>query len=339
MLPGDGIGPEMMNYVKQVYRYAGAPIDFEEIRMDPNTESEVDFYNAITSIKRNGVGLKGNIETRENRPGTMSRNVELRNQLDLFAYILHCKSFPGVHTRHSNVDIMIVRQNTEGEYQMLEHENAPGVVESLKIVTRDNSERLARYGFDLATRLGRKKVTIVHKANIMKISDGLFLETCSEVAKEYPNIEHNNMIIDNCCMQMVSKPQQFDVMIMTNLYGNIVANVACGLIGGPGLLSGQNLGTNYAVFEPGTRNSGKAISGKNIANPIAMLSASADLLQYLKLDHHAHLINDAIYKTVNIDRIHTPDLRGQATSIDVVQNIIRIIQEETKVRNWGGARI
>jgi len=229
---------------------------------------------------------------------------------------------------------MIVRQNTEGEYQMLEHENAPGVVESLKIVTRDNSERLARYGFDLATRLGRKKVTIVHKANIMKISDGLFLETCSEVAKEYPNIEHNNMIIDNCCMQMVSKPQQFDVMIMTNLYGNIVANVACGLIGGPGLLSGQNLGTNYAVFEPGTRNSGKAISGKNIANPIAMLSASADLLQYLKLDHHAQLINDAIYKTVNIDRIHTPDLRGQATSIDVVQNIIRIIQEETKVRNW-----
>ena len=147
----------------------------------------------------------GNIETRVNRPGSISRNVELRNQLDLFAYILNCKSFPGIHTRHKDVDILIIRQNTEGEYAMQEHENVSGVVESLKIVTRQNSERLARYGFDLATKLGRKKVTIVHKANIMKISDGLFLETCSEVAKEYPHIETNNMIIDNCCMQMVSK--------------------------------------------------------------------------------------------------------------------------------------
>jgi len=334
MLPGDGIGPEMMNYVKEVFRYAGAPVDLEEITLDPNSDSEDDLYNAITSIKRNGVGIKGNIETRVNRPGSISRNVELRNQLDLFAYILNCKSFPGIHTRHKDVDILIIRQNTEGEYAMLEHENVSGVVESLKIVTRENSERLARYGFDLATKLGRKKVTIVHKANIMKISDGLFLETCSEVAKEYPHIETNNMIIDNCCMQMVAKPQQFDVMIMTNLYGNIVSNVACGLIGGPGLLSGQNIGENYAVFEPGTRNSGANIAGKNIANPIAMLTAGADLLQYLKLHHHAQLIYDAIYKTINIDRIHTPDLRGQATSIDVVQNIIRNIQEETKARNW-----
>lgn len=332
MLPGDGIGPEMMNYVKEVYRYAGAPVDFEEIRMDPN--SEVDFYNAITSIKRNGVGLKGNIETRENRPDYLSRNVELRNQLDLFAYLLHCKSFPGVPTRHQDVDILIIRQNTEGEYAMLEHESVSGVVESLKVVTRENSERLARYGFDLAHKLGRKKVTIVHKANIMKQADGLFLETCQRVAKDYPSIQSDNMIIDNCCMQMVSKPQQFDVMIMTNLYGNIVSNVACGLIGGPGLLAGANLGSKYAVFEPGTRNSGQSIAGKNIGNPVAMLSAAADLLQYLRLTGHARLLYDAIDRTVNVDCIHTPDLRGQATSIDVVQNIIRIIQEQTKVRNW-----
>jgi len=219
---------------------------------------------------------------------------------------------------------------------MLEHENVSGVVESLKIVTRDNSQRLARYAFDLAQKLGRKKVTIVHKANIMKLADGLFLETCQQVAKEYPNIETNNMIIDNCCMQLVAKPNQFDVMIMTNLYGNIVSNLACGLIGGPGLLSGKNIGPQYAVFEPGTRNTGNALAGKNIANPIAMLNASAELLDHLGLDFHAELLQNAIYKTVNIDRVHTPDLRGQATSIDVVQNVIRNIQEQTKTKNWGG---
>lgn len=334
MLPGDGIGPEMMGYVKEVFRYAGAPVDFEEIRFDPNAQSEEEFFNAITSIKRNGVAIKGNIETRENKPGQISRNVELRNELDLFAYIVNCKSFPGIQTRHKDIDILIIRQNTEGEYAMLEHENVSGVVESLKIVTRDNSERLARFAFDQAVKLGRKKVTTVHKANIMKASDGLFLETCSEVAKEYPNIEHNNMIIDNCCMQMVSKPNQFDVMIMTNLYGTIVSNVACGLIGGPGLLSGRNIGPQYAVFEPGTRNTGKSIAGKNIANPMAMLSASADLLDYLGLFHHGKLIHDAINKTINIDMVHTPDLHGQATSIDVVQNVIRNIQDQTKAKNW-----
>jgi len=270
---------------------------------------------------------------------------------------MHCKSFPGVETRHKDVDIVIVRQNTEGEYAMLEHEvsfltvcqisfflnyyinvfpfqNAPGIVESLKVVTRANSERLARHAFELATKMGRKKVTTVHKANIMKVSDGLFLETCTNVAKEYPHIEHDNMIIDNCCMQMVSKPQQFDVMIMTNLYGNIVSNLACGLLGGPGLLSGRNLGPKYAVFEPGTRNTGKSIAGKNIANPIAMLSASAKLLDHLGLNYHANLVQGAITKTINEDHVHTPDLRGMATSIDVVQNIIRNIQEETKVQNW-----
>ncbi|KZS16963.1 Isocitrate dehydrogenase [NAD] subunit, mitochondrial [Daphnia magna] len=339
MLPGDGIGPEMMNYVKEVFRYAGVPVDFEEIHFDPNSESEVDFFDAITSIKRNGVAIKGNIETRENRPGQISRNVELRNELDLFAYIMNCKSFPGIQTRHKDIDIVLIRQNTEGEYAMLEHENAPGVVESLKIVTRANSERLARYAFDLAQKQGRKKVTTVHKANIMKVSDGLFLETCTEVAKEYPNIEHNNMIIDNCCMQMVAKPQQFDVMIMTNLYGNIVSNLACGLIGGPGLLSGRNMGPQYAVFEPGTRNTGQSIAGKNIANPIAMLNASVDLLDHLGLDYHAQMVGSAVNKTVNDDRIWTPDLHGQATSIDVVQNVIRNIQEQTKTKNWGGPRM
>ncbi|XP_069694262.1 isocitrate dehydrogenase [NAD] subunit gamma, mitochondrial-like isoform X2 [Periplaneta americana] len=334
MLPGSGIGPELMNYVKEVFRYAGVPVDFEEVQMDPKSETNVDLEYAITSIQRNGVAIKGNIETGSMSRGVQSRNVALRNELDLYINVLHCKSYPGVHARHKDIDIIIVRQNTEGEYAMLEHESVNGVVESMKVVTSENSERVARYAFEYAKKHGRKKVTTIHKANIMKLSDGLFLETSRKIAKDYPDIEHNDMIIDNCCMQLVSKPHQFDVMIMTNLYGTIVSNVVCGLVGGAGLLSGKNYGDHYAIFEPGTRNTGTAIAGKNIANPIAMLNASVDMLEHLGHRYHANLIDKAIHRTVSEDRIHTPDLGGQATSIDVVQNIVKYLQETTKSSNW-----
>jgi len=264
----------------------------------------------------------------------MSRNVALRNELDLFVNVLHCYSFPGIPSRHQGIDITIVRQNTEGEYAMMEHESVRGVVECLKVVTRANSERLARYAFELARNNGRKKVTTVHKANIMKSSDGLFLAVSREVAKDYPDIEHNDMIIDNCCMQLVSRPHQFDVMLTTNLYGTIVSNVICGLTGGAGLFSGRNYGREFAVFEPGTRNTGTAIAGKNIANPISMLNAAVDLLLHLGLDNHAQWLAEGIHKTINEDKIHTPDLGGQATSMDVVKNIIEYLQLKTKVENW-----
>ncbi|XP_045481395.1 isocitrate dehydrogenase [NAD] subunit gamma, mitochondrial-like isoform X1 [Harmonia axyridis] len=321
MLPGGGIGPELMSYVREVFKCAGAPVDFEVIDIDP-TEETKQFEYALTSIKRNGVAIKGNIETKSETTGVLSRNVAIRNELDLYINVVHCKSFPGVPARQSNVDVMIIRQNTEGEYAMLEHESVHGVVESMKVVTESNSERVARYAFEFAKRHGRKKVTTIHKANIMKISDGLFLDTAKRVALEYPEIEHNDMIIDNCCMQLVSSPQQFDVMMMTNLYGSVVSNVACGLIGGAGLLSGRNYGDHYAIFEPGTRNTGTAIAGKNIANPIAMLSASVDMLEHLGHQLHADLIRGAMSKTISEDRIHTPDLGGTAKSTDVVQRII-----------------
>lgn len=213
---------------------------------------------------------------------------------------------------------------------MLEHENVPGVVESMKICTRENSEKLARYAFKFAKSKGRKKVTAIHKANIMKLADGLFLEVCRQIAEENPDIEFNHMIIDNCCMQLVSQPQQFDVILTSNLYGNIISNIVCGLVGGAGLFSGRNYGDDYAVFEPGTRNTGSAIAGKNIANPVAMLNASADLLEHLDLTIQAKILRDAINKTINIDRIHTPDLGGEATSLDVVQNVIKEIQANTQ---------
>lgn len=325
MLPGGGIGPELMKYVRDIFHFSGAPIDFEVIDIEPTTVGNEDLEYAIMSIKRNGVAIKGNIETKSEAVDTISRNVAIRNELDLYVNVLHCKSYPGIPCRQSNLDIIIVRQNTEGEYAMLEHESAKGIVESMKVVTEENAERVARYAFEFARVNGRKKVTTVHKANIMKLSDGLFLEVSKKVAKDYPNLEHNNMIIDNCCMQLVSNPHQFDVMNMTNLYGTIVSNVICGLVGGAGLFSGRNYGDHYAIFEPGTRNTGTAIAGKNIANPIAMLNASVDMLNHLGHTQHAKLISDAIYQTVVEDKIYTSDLGGTASSTDVIDNMYKIL--------------
>ena len=219
-----------------------------------------------------------------------------------------------------------MRQNTEGEYAMLEHESVKGVVESLKIVTEKSTERLCRYAFQWARDNGRKKVTLVHKANIMKVTDGLFLEVSQRVAKDYPELQYNNMIIDNCCMQLVSNPWQFDVMILTNLYGTIVTNLICGLIGGPGVISGSNIGPRYSLFEPGTRNTGRSLAGSNRANPCAMLNAGADLLAHLELDYHAKLVRGAVWQTLNVDKIHTRDLGGSASSREVVQNVINHIK-------------
>lgn len=330
VLPGGGIGPELVSYVKEIFNYAGVPVDFEEVPIDPSSDSNEDLDNAITSIRRNGAALKGNIETRSLNPDVISRNVALRNELDLFVNVVHIKSYEGVKARHQNVDLIIVRQNTEGEYSMAEHESVPGIVECIKVVTRENSERLARYAFEYARKLGRKKVTTVHKANIMKASDGLFLAVSRDVAKDYPDIEFNDMIIDNCCMQLASRPHQFDVMLTTNLYGTIVSNVACGLVGGAGLYSGKNYGDHYAIFEPGTRNTGTSLTGKNVANPISMLNASVDLLEHLELHKQAALIREAINKTINEDRIQTADIGGAATSTEVVENVLKYLQANTK---------
>ncbi|XP_011196884.2 isocitrate dehydrogenase [NAD] subunit gamma, mitochondrial isoform X2 [Zeugodacus cucurbitae] len=325
MLPGGGIGPELMHYIREIFSFVGAPIDFEVIDIDPSTEGNHDLEYAITSIKRNGVAIKGNIETKSQGLDEVSRNVAIRNELDLYVNVVHCRAYPGIPSRHKNIDIVLIRQNTDGEYAMLEHESVRGVVESMKVVTVENAERVARYAFEYARQNNRKKVTTIHKANIMKLSDGLFLDVAKNVHKEYPEIEHNNMIIDNTCMQLVSNPHQFDVMNMTNLYGTIVSNVICGLIGGAGLLSGANYGDHFAVFEPGTRNTGTAIAGKNIANPVAMIRASAAMLNHLGHKEHARVIYEATYETLVNDGIRTPDVGGTASSTDVVENILKIL--------------
>ncbi|XDV45806.1 hypothetical protein PO909_013834, partial [Leuciscus waleckii] len=327
LIPGDGIGPELLNHVRELFRFCCVPVDFEVVNVNSAASSEDDINNAVTAIKRNGVALKGNIETNHNLPRShKSRNNLLRTSLDLYANVMHCQSLPGVPSHHKDIDVIIIRENTEGEYSSLEHENVPGVVESLKIITRVNSLRIAEYAFNLAREKGRRKVTAVHKANIMKLGDGLFLQCCKEVAAGYPDITLDDMIVDNTTMQLVSKPQQFDVMVMPNLYGNVVSNVCAGLVGGPGLVPGVNYGKDYAVFESATRNTGRSIANKNIANPTATLLAGCVMLDHLKLHAYARMIRKAVLKTLSETRLQTADLGGQCTTSEVVHSIMQEIQ-------------
>uniref|UniRef100_A0AC35FUL5 Isocitrate dehydrogenase [NAD] subunit, mitochondrial n=2 Tax=Panagrolaimus sp. PS1159 TaxID=55785 RepID=A0AC35FUL5_9BILA len=329
-LPGDGIGPEMIDHVHRIFTFAQVPVDFETIQVSSENPREEDLENAIVSVKRNGVALKGNIETKFDDPHFKSRNMEIRRRLDLYANVLHTVTIPTVPSRHKDIDIVMIRENTEGEYSGLEHESAAGVVESLKIVTREKMERISRFAFDYAMKYDRKTVTAVHKANIQKLGDGLFLKIASDIAKnEYPEIKFSAMIVDNASMQLVSRPQQFSggIMLMPNLYGNIISNIACGLVGGPGLVSGMNFGENYAVFETATRNTGTTLAGKDIANPTAFIRASCDMLRYLNYNEYADLISDALFDTLTVQRVHTQDIGGTAKASELVKSLLENIEK------------
>jgi isocitrate dehydrogenase (NAD+) len=335
VLPGDGIGPEMIAHVEKIFQFAQVPVDFEAVSLTSQQNTEEDLDQAIIAIKRNGVALKGNIETKFDDPLFKSRNMELRRQLDLFANVLHCASIPTIPSRHKGIDMIIIRENTEGEYSGLEHTATPGVVESLKIVTRDKIERVSRFAFQYAVKYNRKKVTAVHKANIQKLGDGLFLKICKEIAeREYPEIKFDSMIVDNASMQLVAKPQQFDIMLMPNLYGNIISNIACGLVGGPGLVSGVNIGQKYAVFETGTRNTGTSLTGQDIANPTAFIRAAVDMLRYLGLDEHADMISDALYRTLVEKRVHTKDIGGSAKASELVDVVLEYLEKDMVEKKW-----
>uniref|UniRef100_F1L8D9 Isocitrate dehydrogenase [NAD] subunit, mitochondrial n=2 Tax=Ascaris TaxID=6251 RepID=F1L8D9_ASCSU len=327
VLPGDGIGPEMVAHLQRVFRFANVPVDFEEVPLSSDVGEDA-FENAIISVQRNGIAIKGNIESRFNDPAFKSRNVELRRRLDLYANVLHCASIPTVRCRHKDIDIVLIRENTEGEYSGLEHEAIKGVVESIKIVTRHNIERIARFAFQYALLNNRKRVTCVHKANIQKLGDGLFLKVCREMAaRDYPSLQLDSMIVDNASMQLVSNPQQFDVMLMPNLYGNIISNIACGLVGGAGLVSGINIGSDYAVFETGTRNTATMLAGKDLANPTAFLCAGIDMLHYLHLHEHAMRISNALYKSLTKQDMHTKDIGGEKRSSEVIDSVINNLRD------------
>ncbi|KAF8313391.1 hypothetical protein DL93DRAFT_2202715, partial [Clavulina sp. PMI_390] len=325
LIPGDGIGAEITDSVKEIFEHVNAPIEWEQYDVSGTSAAHEDlFKQAVESMKRNKVGLKGILFTPLEMTGHNSWNVAMRQQLDIYASVVLCKSIRGAPTRHNNVDFAIIRENTEGEYSGLEHQSYPGVVESLKVSTRTKAERISRFAFDFALKNGRKKVTCVHKANIMKLGDGLFLNTFRRVAEEYASagITYNDMIVDNTSMQLVAKPGQFDVMVMPNLYGAITSNIGAALVGGPGVVPGCNIGREYALFEPGCRHVAKDIMGTNKANPAAMILSSTMMLRHLGLDDIANSITAATYDVIAQGKVKTPDLGGNATTSDFTAAVI-----------------
>ena len=328
LIPGDGIGPEIVAATVRIIEATGVDIAWETHIMGAQALEKYGTTlpeETIESIKRNKVALKGPQMTPVGK-GFTSVNVGLRKALDLYANVRPVLNLPNVPSRYTDVDLVIVRENTEGLYSGLEHTVIPGVVESLKIVTEKASMRIAKYAFEYARLHGRKKVSCVHKANIMKLSDGLFLECFEKVAKDYPEIEADNKIVDNCCMQLVIRPEQFDVLVLENLYGDIVSDLAAGLVGGLGVVPGANLGDRHALFET-VHGSAPDIKGKNIANPTAMIQAAVMLLQHLSEKKAANRIYLALERVLMRGEVLTSDLGGKASTKAFAEAIIREIEK------------
>jgi isocitrate dehydrogenase (NAD+) len=319
LIPGDGIGPEVCGAVIDVFDQIHAPIEWDLIE-----SINVDDDALIAKIKSYPAALKGVIYHTVGE-GPYSANVRLRKKLDVYADVVHAFSIPGVKTRHDNIDLVVIRENTEGEYSGLEHEVYPGIVESIKVTTFAASLRLAEYAFEFAYLNNRRKVTAVHKANIMKRVDGEFLKAVRVVSKRYPSVLYEEIIIDNCTMQMVMNPWQFDVMVMPNLYGSILANIASFLVGGPGLTPGANIGKSFAMFEQGTRHMAKDIAHKKIANPTAILLSSAMMLRHLSLPHFASMVENGVFKTLSESKVRTPDIGGTNSTGEFTREVIENI--------------
>ena len=312
LIKGDGIGPEVADAVVAILEAAKAPIAFEEVIVGERaleTEGDLLPERALKSVRRTGVGLKGPVTTPVGK-GFASVNVRLRKTLDLYANLRPVANLPGIASRYENVDVVVVRENTEDLYSGLEHTVVPGVVESLKIITEAASTRIARFAFEYARRHGRKRVTAIHKANIMKLSDGLFLDCFRRVAREFPDIAADDRIVDAACMRLVMDPHAFDVMMMENLYGDILSDLAAGLVGGLGLVPGANLGPTTAIFEA-VHGTAPDIAGSNRANPTALLLSAILMLRHMGLDEFADRIDRAL-RTTLADGIRTGDVGGTA---------------------------
>ena len=312
LIRGDGIGPEVSDAVLSILEASSAPLRFEEVSVGVKAEKDEGAplpERALDSIRKNSVALKGPVGTPVGK-GFASVNVGLRKALDLYANLRPVKNLPGVASRFANVDLVVVRENTEDLYSGLEHVVVPGVVESLKIITEFASTRIARFAFDYARRKGRRRVTAIHKANIMKLSDGLFLDCFRRVAEDYPDIAADDRIVDAACMRLVMNPETFDVLLTENLYGDIVSDLAAGLVGGLGLVPGANLGTKAAIFEA-VHGTAPDIAGKNQANPIALLTSAILMLRHLNLPDHGERIEKALLDTLAAG-IRTPDIGGTA---------------------------
>lgn len=322
LINGDGIGPEITEAVVKILKASGAKINWDlqtagaDVIEDEGTPLPP---RVLESIKVNKVALKAPVTTPIGN-GFRSVNVQLRRALDLYANVRPCKNIPGVKAKYENVDLVIIRENTEGLYSGLEHMIDKNTAETIKLITRKASDRICRYAFDFAVKHKRKQVCVATKANICKLSDGLFLECFRNVASEYPKIETKEILVDNLCMQLVQDPTQFDVLVMPNLYGDIVSDLAAGLIGGLGVAQGANIGLYGAVFEP-VHGSAPDIKGKGIANPTAMLLSAIEMLRYIEENKYADKIEKALFKTLEEGKF-TPDLGGECTTTQFADAVI-----------------
>jgi isocitrate dehydrogenase (NAD+) len=327
LIPGEGIGPEVAAATRRILEASGVQIDWEEIGgRTHNSSDQGTTVNqaAVESVRRNRVALKGPMATAI-AGGAPSVNVALRRTLDLYANLRPVKNMPGVKSHFENVNLILVRENTEDLYSGLEHEVVPGVVESLKIITERASTRIAKFAFEYAKRHARKKIHAIHKANIMKLSDGLFLRSVRAVAVQFPQIEYKELIVDNACMQMVMDPQQFDMLLLPNLYGDVMSDLAAGLVGGLGVVPSANIGDECAMFEA-VHGTAPDIAGKGFANPTALLMSSILMLDHLSEPTAAERIQNALEKVYGEAKHTTRDVGGRAGTEEFADAVIAALK-------------
>ncbi len=322
LIKGDGIGPEITDAVIKIINAAGVAIDWDiqtagaDVIADEGTPLPL---RVIESVKKNKIALKSPVTTPIGK-GFRSVNVQLRKELDLYANLRPCYNLPNVKTRYDNVNIVVVRENTEDLYAGIERQLDENTAESIKRITRGASERISKFAFDYAVKNNRKEVCVVTKANICKLSDGLFLDSARNIAKGYPDINFREILVDNCCMQLVQNPNQFDVLLLPNLYGDIVSDLCAGLVGGLGIAQGANIGSDYAVFEP-VHGSAPDIAGQDKANPTALLLSAVEMLNYIGEKEAANRIKLALFETLNAG-IKTADLGGEISCSEFTQAVI-----------------
>ncbi len=329
LIPGEGIGPEVAAATRRILEATGVQFEWEEIagRSDSSSDQAKSVNQAaVEAVRRNRVALKGPMATAI-AGGAPSVNVALRKALELYANLRPVKNMPGVKSHFQNVDLILVRENTEDLYSGLEHEVVPGVVESLKIITEKASTRIAKFAFEYAKRHGRKKIHAIHKANIMKLSDGLFLRSVRAVAEQFPAIEYKEMIVDNACMQIVMDPLQFDMLLLPNLYGDVMSDLAAGLVGGLGVVPSANIGDNCAMFEA-VHGTAPDIAGKGFANPTALLMSSALMLDYLGEPTAAERIQTALEEVYRQAKHTTRDVGGKAGTEEFADAVIAALKQK-----------
>jgi isocitrate dehydrogenase (NAD+) len=327
LIPGDGIGPEVTEAVLRIFAAAGVEIEWD--RQEAGVVAFKRYGQSLPaelldSIKRTKVALKGPVTT-PIAEGFPSVNVGLRKALNLYANLRPVRNLPAVESRFDNVDLIIVRENTEDLYAGLEHEIVPGIVESLKIITEKASTRIAKFAFEYARRNGRRRVTAIHKANIMKLGDGLFLESTRKTSREYSDVTYDERIVDSACMQLVMHPEKFDVLLLPNLYGDIVSDLCAGLVGGLGIVPGANIGEGIAVFEA-VHGSAPDIANKNLANPTALLLSGLMMLEHIGEQRHAERIRAALHRVLAERRVRTKDVGGTASTTEFTDAVCRAIE-------------